>query len=309
MHPKYFRLSTRRPPLQFMIATGSVLLIGASILLAQPKEPNVNLAQNSDGECGEEQILPRPPRLFNEEEASWIPGVSNSAPSIHKAEPDETKLLLGYYGPYYNVKDLNGEVIVLKKTIRTGNGNDLWKATGIVRNQSCQAIHIDSIEAEAFDSRGESLGIALAAVSVKELRPGEPAPFTVEANLPLATVGSVLWRVNSRPISRLDNHLRINVYENRQAEGQSLYSLFGSLTNTSNETLSKVSVVAAWLDSQGRLIYLAYPKMRSAKDPLKTKSEVSLAPKGVEDFVYTTNDPYVVALLKDSQIALWGIFK
>jgi hypothetical protein len=281
--------------LQLALCFGVLTLVSDAALTAQQCPPDAAQA-----------FLPvLPERAIERTLRDEVP---DSAPASGlKANPDEFKTLLGYSGPYFNTDKLDGRVLVLVDSIAVGTG-ELWRATGMIRNQSCQTVRIRAVTARLLGPRGDPLDLVTATAPVDELRPGEPAPFVIEASVPRSAVSSVDWQVDYVPSAATASRtFKFEIYEAKPVLDGSRYSLFGSIHNEGVDTAAATHIVAAWLDDQGRVLYLAAPQLRRIADPKQLKSEMDLGSGNIEDFLYTTHDPSLVSLLGGANVALWGI--
>jgi hypothetical protein len=257
--------------------------------------------------------LPRIPRRPKESETPLIPGVSNWAPPTgQKLDPNMYRSLLGFYGPYYNIKELDGQVRVLDNTVYVWP-RELWGATGLFRNQTCGAVRIIGLTAHLFGARGEVLAVETATLPVTEVRAGEPAPFVIESSIASSAIAAVKWEVEHTPTQIGSRNLKFQFYEDGQRPNEAGYWLSGSVFNLGDTIAEDVHIVAAWLDSMDRVIYVASPKvggpgisqLMSATD-LKA---VDLKAGGVVDFLYTTDDAHIVSQLMSARPVLWGVAK
>lgn len=221
-----------------------------------------------------------------------------------KVNSDEFKTLLGYSGPFYNVEKLNGRLAVLAETVRV-SPRELWQASGMVRNQSCQPMRIASLTARLFGQDGKLLDVATATLPLDTLRPGEPAPFVIKSPVLTAAVHRVEWQIEDVPDSDTPRAFRMVTHEAGRTLNDT-YSLYGSIYNLAESAAPSVHVVAAWLDRQGKVLHVASPQIRLIADPKHRKNTVDLEEGDFEDFLYTTDDPSLVSLLTDATLVLWG---
>jgi hypothetical protein len=141
-----------------------------------------------------------------------------------------------------------------------------------------------------------------------DLRPGEPAPFSIEASVLKAEVASVEWSVEYAPANNTPQRaFSILVHQARQFPGKNIYMLFGSIRNLDANVARGTHVIAVWLDTGGRAIYVATPGIRLFADPSKATASADLLYSDFADFIYTTDDSSLVSLLNEADVALWGI--
>ncbi len=286
-----------------------ILLIGIGSVYAEPKPHAISLNSPYAG-CSPEKkvaLLPSLPKDNQEElEGMSLKGISRSAHiSIPaKTDPDSFKSLLGYSGLFYNTEELDGHPKVLSNTLYEWP-QETWKVSGLVRNQSCDTVHISTLGAKLLGVRGEVLQVVEAVYPVKDLRPGEPGPFTVEAPIQSESVKAVQWILETEKTSHVPaRSLALSVYEDRRVG--SVYSLYGRVKNLGTESAEDSHIVAAWLNSDGKVIYVDQPKIRLVSDPTKAQDYVTLAPGDFDDFFYSVDSPAIVSFLEKSRVILWG---
>ena len=295
-----------------------VLLVGMAVYGQSPGVPVTRRGQ-----------VPEQPTACESDEAAVLPtissstagssfeilpklGVSAEAPLIQGApsqDADDYKVLYGYHGPYFNIDSIDDQVTVLTNSLYTWS-IATWKTTGMLRNQMPCSVRIKAIRARLLNARGEVVDIATSDAAVSDLRPGEPSPFEIDSIAPRMTVRSVKWEVDYEYIPKFSRPFTFEIYST-QASKENGYLLFGSITNAGKES-RPARMIAAWIDSANRVVYLASPKIAfvaSSPDHPEYRDEVNLDGRHFENFVYTTKDQSLAALLDDSTVALWGISK
>jgi hypothetical protein len=227
------------------------------------------------------------------------------------ADPDETKNLYGYSGPYYNTTNLDGRVVVLDHTLYTWP-TSTWKVSGMLRNQARTPVHIAGVTARLLGSKGQLLATASGTVPVSDLRPGEPGPFVIVAPVRASDVKATEWHIDYVSGEAASRLFVLDVVT-QQASAEDGYYYLGEIQNAA-PIENRVHMVAAWLDWQGRVLFVDSPKLRilattpgSTKVSATFKDAITLAPGESSGFVYINKDPVVVPLLARTFIALWGI--
>lgn len=317
-----FAKKDRPPILLCILGVVLVLFFLGGVLVAQNLEstPKIN-SQVADTAPSSEELpvngcysgeasakLPRIPRRTKEAETPLIPGVSNWAPPTHqKVKPNSYNSLLGFYGPYYNIKDLDGQVRVLDSTVFVWP-REYWRATGLLRNQTCEAVRITGLTAHLFGPHGEVLTVETATLPVNEARAGEPVPFVIESSIVSSEITAVEWEVQHAPTQIGSRSLKFQFYEDGQRPNEAGYWLSGSVFNVGDTIAEDVHIVAAWLDSMDRVIYVASPRV-GGPGISKLMSATDLKAEGLADFLYTTDDAHIVSQLMSARPVLWGIAK
>ena len=234
------------------------------------------------------------------------PGVIGPIQGQAPEDPDSFKTLYGYSGPFYNIEDLDNRAAVITQSLYKWPTTS-WKVTGLVRNQTHGLIKVTHLTAKLVGRDGSLLGLAEAKVYVDSLRAGEPGPF--EATFPIgsSSVMSVEWNIfynSAQPVTR---SILFDTYENRSTQGYPRYDLGGVIRNTGTTTARGTQMVVAWIDSQNRVRYIDTPKLRLHTNLSDLKDSLDLPPGGEGDFVYTTREADVVAVVAGRSSAFWGI--
>ncbi len=267
------------------------LLLGGYILLAQTQETN---APHQPGRAANMRPV-----------GEVAEGVIGSIPGVSSPDPDAYKNIQGFYGPYYNSARLDDAVRVIPQSVYIWPG-DTWKASGVLRNQTHSAVSVAAVTVRLLGINNVLLKVAKAAVPVKELRSGEPGPFVIEALVPTEEVKAVEWLVDYRLIDEEERQFDLEVIQRGRASGHSLYSLFGRVVNSREDSSRDVRVVAAWLDNNRRVIYVDTLEMRSIQFPSQVIKSVDLDGRESAFFVYSTDNPSLASVLESAGIAIWG---
>jgi len=304
-------------PLVVCIAAGLFLTVACLSLFAQepPHPTNSRLGSAGFGDTSSTAaeatallptIPPPPDTLLPLPLPEGVSRTAPAMPGMPAPDPDDFKTLYGYSGSYYNTTNLDNRVTVLEKSVYISPHTPTWKAFGLLRNQTREQVHITGLTARLLGSKGELLGTTTATLYVDELRPGEPGPFVIEAAIAGTSVKRIDWHVDYEFALGRPRPIVFQVDEAKVLNG-SKYSLFGSFRNTSTTTIEGVRVVAAWLDSKGRVLYVVTPKIRLQTDPERTQDSMNLAGGDEEDFIYYTSDLTLGSLLQEANVTLWGI--
>lgn len=231
---------------------------------------------------------------------------------------DGWRTLAGYVGPHYATEVVAGTVVLLDGTTTTATDGP-WRATGLVRNDTTAPVTDVVVEATLLDASGSELGRARGDVPVDPIRPGEPAPFDVRADVPATAVAEVRWTVDFRPSDAADERLvelvtwwdrpaddpdAVDLYLYRDApDGPRPYLLFGAITNHGAVELPSPTVVAAWTDGDGRVVAVA--ETAAVTDPVAATGGPPLAPGASADFLFVLDER--PAAVDDGQVLLWAV--
>jgi hypothetical protein len=239
------------------------------------------------------------------------------------------KKLGGFYGPYYATKLEAGEVIILEEAVTTTVEGG-WRAWGLVRNETEKPVGEVTVKASLIGADGAILDTPSAQVPVDPLRPGEPGPFALASQVEAAKVASVKWSVESGPpnprvppeareveLRLVDWTVPYGASSPTRSKLQEMgllkaddsypYVLCGSVQNWSQVELLEPGVVAAWLDGEGRVIWMAETELKirgGAPLPALAPND----PVSFDDmaaFCLAVNDPQVGPRLNTDM--LWGV--
>ncbi|MDV6012407.1 FxLYD domain-containing protein [Haloechinothrix sp. LS1_15] len=285
-------MSRRSSPAAGVGRAGWALLVTLAIALVPASTPVWLLGVNGHAGSGigrdtvELPELPplheRAPELYDEQGCIRVPpdeqgeADCGAEPLPGDAGPVDERAhrnLAGFRGPHYITELVRDDLTVLESTVRT-TGSDEWTATGLVRNETREAVGGVTVHAVLFDEEGTALGSASAPVPVDPLRAGEPGPFRMAADVPAAAVGEVRWQVNAGDAaaeSRRDAEIIVhwlrsygggrdvavgNLLDEAVAE-QRPYLLYGSVRNHAGTAIEQPAVVIAWLGDEGEVLHVA----------------------------------------------------
>jgi hypothetical protein len=213
------------------------------------------------------------PDLFTEDgcvvsEPEPPPGVlcvndSQAEPSGEEASnPEGWKNLLGFQGPFYTDSPTGEGLGVLNATIRLELDSN-FIATGLIRNESHEAVGSVMVEATLLDAEGVELAKTSTSVAIDPIRPGEPAPFSVQAQVLATDVADVIWTVSSGIPSPASREARIDVaweapfgdreptqYDDEAKEPMP-YLLVGQVVNLGATSISGPQIIYALVDEVG----------------------------------------------------------
>lgn len=180
--------------------------------------------------------------------------------------------LRGFNGPFFATALRGGSVVVLDPTV-TIRAQGFWQSMGLVRNETVDLVTDVTVTAVLTLKKGARRRIS-AAVPVKYLRSGEPAPFVLAARGidPADVVGrtwSVSFKRADRALARFrDTEIRegnfslaagyrdaIDTGEYRDV-GPPPYPavLLGDVTNLGSTEIMAPRLVATWFDAQHRVV-------------------------------------------------------
>jgi hypothetical protein len=200
-----------------------------------------------------------------------------------------------------------GRAVLLADTVCDHPARDTWAAAGLVRNESAGPVAI-TVVATLVRADGTVAEVLSTDVPVAAVRPGEPAPFLVQSATTAPTsVADVRWEVRASPVvdrrgavalhewwQRSAGDPRpIDMYLRREApQGPFPYALFGAATNEGGP-LGATDVVAAWLDDEQRVCWVAEVPLAAPTDRAAAPARAprSAAAPGARTVVTTTTSP------------------
>jgi|GEM_PF-627770 len=135
---------------------------------------------------------------------------------------------------------------------------------GLLRNESQTIIGEVDLYVELLSEDGTILETVTAVALVKNIRPGEPAPFTISSNTDVSLVAEVVWNASeTEEISQISREGVIYVnYEIPYGfkaykgvdRGSVDYQIGTSFANI-GESLSEAYLYAVWLDPEGKVVW------------------------------------------------------
>lgn len=234
-------------------------------------------------------------------------------------ETNPVRNLMGFQGQYYATDLTSKTVVVLPETVAAVPGVG-WEAFGLVRNETEFPVGEVMVRALLSDKGGVLLGVAEALVPISELRPGEPGPFHALTDVSTEAVAEVTWEVVTGEAPAASRALMIQRYwevpygdrprwDTDPAQPPFPYLAFGSVTNLGDVAIDTPTVAAAWLDENGRVIWIVTTPVRDLSPSADASKE--LVPGGIADFYLIVDDPEMAPQLlgPTSQVSgmiIWG---
>ena len=178
----------------------------------------------------------------------------------------ETRQLEGFVGSHWlgQVTGTGPEVVASTVTTTTSGA---FRADGLVRNHGGLVVESVEVTARLLAADGAELAVVSATSPVHDVRPGEPVPFTVTADVDAGAVDHVEWSAaagaegdgTARALAWTPYWERpvggepVALYVEHDDTGRP-YLLFGSVTAVGDGPLGDPQVVVGWLDAEGRLV-------------------------------------------------------
>lgn len=213
---------------------------------------------------------------------------------------------LGYAGPRVASRVDGLGVVLLPDTLSVAP-RGWWRATGLVRNETTESAREVTVTVILATADDRILGTASVLVPVRDVRPGEPAPFELRTLVPAVAVRRIEWRVTvragaGRGSSRLAEieigRLGPDCLHQIPAPSNALVSEanatvdggrwigWGVLRNWGEGQLEQPGVVGMWIDEHGRAVRMVRGRfLRDADAP------IVLPPRGTRTFELFESEP------------------
>lgn len=260
------------------------------------------------------------PSVACDSDPERIDGDACVAPDDGTRNQPRATTYYGYTGQSYSTTPTNG-VFVLTSTVLQ-KSTTLWGASGMVRNELYQAGADDVVvTATLYDAAGVTLGQATTTITEFNIRPGEPAPFTVTSSVPAADVASVTWSAAATTVTDpIERPLRSDVLwrvgyverepidmgyyvETAQPPGTALpHLIFGEITNDGAETYGSVRLIGAWLNEDGRVLEVVNVPMTDADGV-----PIGLYPGQSGQFLVVAGAPESAPALAEAEFVMWQV--
>ncbi|MFN8602943.1 MAG: hypothetical protein U0842_20950 [Candidatus Binatia bacterium] len=197
--------------------------------------------------------------------------------SLSSAVAGDWGRYLGYEGPAAAPSLSPGRVVLLPETLTTAP-RGWWRAAGLVRNDTSGIVREVRVTVTLATSAERPLGSATVVVPVREVRPGEPAPFEIRTLVPVQSVRHVTWSVAATSSGGTTSSSRMAEIElgriatSPSSAGESLEASlvaggsapdgdatrigWGILRNWGPLPIARAKVVGMWIDERGRAVRL-----------------------------------------------------
>jgi hypothetical protein len=178
----------------------------------------------------------------------------------------EPRSLQGFVGSHWLGQVTGTGPEVVPSTVTTATTGS-FRADGLVRNHGEVVVGSVEVTARLVGADGAELAVVTATSPVHDVRPGEPVPFTVTADVDAAAVDHVEWSAaGGAEGDQAARALAWTPYWERPVGGEPVdlyldhddtgrpYLLFGSVASVGDTAVAGPEVVVAWLDADGRLV-------------------------------------------------------
>jgi hypothetical protein len=224
---------------------------------------------------------------------------------------------LGYEGPPAVGGTGTRAVVILPDSL-TVAARGWWRAVGLVRNDADAIASEVRVTVELATSGARPLGRATALVPVRNVRPGEPAPFELRTLLPVESVRHVTWSVSASTGGGTTTPSRMAEIEvgritssssspdpvrAEAAESEAVPIGWGILRNWGPLPITRVSVVGMWIDERGHAIRLVEGRVL-APSRSGPRPSTDLLPGGTRSFELLERVPFA-AHGAGWRLALW----
>ncbi|MPZ87704.1 MAG: hypothetical protein GEU81_06430 [Nitriliruptorales bacterium] len=261
----------------------------------------------------------RHPESFNEggcwwDRDDWVCPATEDVTVESSPSPDALKTLRGFIGPYYNVEERSSSVEVQGSTVSAA-ADGAWRASGLVRNEMSVSVGQITVHAVLKTAAGAILAHESALSPVAPVRPGEPAPFEIAADVDASFVADVEWDVGVAAVSggvhARDTEIMVDwrvPYGDRERmredppEGPYPFVMGGSVASMAREPIERPVVIVAWLDASGRVASI---DQRPLMDIHDNATAEPLRPDDIGRFLVVEDDPSIARDLIDLEYMIW----
>ena len=242
---------------------GAVLVAGADDPPRAPRLPELpSVADGVDGLYDEHGCLQTGPH-----EVDCSVRAAEVDAALSEGGPGETRHLEGFVGSrWLDLVDGRGPTVLSATVERSTAG--AFVATGLARNEGTAILADLVVTARLLDPNGVELDVVTGTSPVHDLRPGEPAPFTVRSAVDAESVVRVEWAAaggavgdaTDRALSwtsyweRPEGGDPVDLYLYRDSGGSRPHLLFGSVASVGPVQVDDPEVVVGWLSPAGRLV-------------------------------------------------------
>lgn len=191
---------------------------------------------------------------------------------------------LGYEGPAADASERSGAIVLLPETVTVAS-RGWWRAAGLVRNDTGSSVREIRVTVELATTGERVLGRATVVVPVRDVRPGEPAPFEVRTLVPVQSVRRVTWSTSfatgADPSSRsrmaeievgriaplpVVGPIPSDIALSAAADPANAPATigWGILRNWGPLPIARATIVGMWLDERGRAVRLVEGRVLEA---------------------------------------------
>jgi hypothetical protein len=234
-------------------------------------------------------------------------------------DPNDPGGVWGYQGtPGLSVRILKAGAVILLDGSVSVTSSGPWRALGLVRNETTKMAGAVTIRATLYGVDGAMIETVSAPSLVDPIRPGEPAPFVLQAKADASLVAAVDWAIDTghtaaAPVPR---QIIIALYwwrpygdrERIDWPGVSIdppappypYFLVGSMRSYAPKPLRAMTAVIAYADEAGRIIWAG--TATPIDPPGGRPGDLKFV-----DFYVEVDDPAIAPKLMVASPLWWGI--
>lgn len=172
--------------------------------------------------------------------------------------------LRGFRGFYYT-DDVGGEGVVILPPSLNISSEGKWSAMGLARNETTDNVYGVTVTAQLLSAQGTVLETLSAQALVKNIRPGEPAPFRIASSIPADQVKAVIWSTVEEAagpdISREANIMTwwqlpfgSDTYKGIKRDDPPYPYVLATGFNNLGRAMKSAVLVVAWTDEAGKVL-------------------------------------------------------
>lgn len=185
--------------------------------------------------------------------------------SVAETEMDDSiqRSVVGFVGPNYTNYVVGEGISILENSLSVSE-TGYWEAMGLMRNESQTVIGEVDLFVELLSEDGVILETVAANAPVKNVRPGEPAPFILTSTTDSSLVAEVVWNATETEelsdISRegviyVDYEIPHGLDTYKGVARDSVDYQIGTSFANMGESLTEAYLYAAWLDPEGKVVW------------------------------------------------------
>ena len=301
-----------------VLSRKSVLLFSSLVIVASLSFSSLSFG--SEKTHGKKVDLPKLPEIWEihkqlkkEDFQPQFVGLSEEKTTVDMNDPHQIKALRGFVGQNYIVEVQGQSFPVLENSLNIYK-QDKWQAKGLVRNETLDTVGTILVEAQLLSQDGKVLETISTESLIKQVRPGEPVPFTMSSLLNGDQVYDVRWSAKSgykkEAVSREAN-IMVNYevpygvaeYKGVKRDDAPYPYVLGTSFDNLSGPLKRAELVAVWLNENGKVKWIE----RANLDPL-FKNGVGIEGSALFNDI-VVSDANIAPLLSTLPYTLWVVGK
>ncbi len=182
---------------------------------------------------------------------------------------------------------------------------------GLIRNETTKKVGEVTVTAVLRSEDGSELEKAYTIVPVGGIRPGEPAPFSIDSSTPVNEVASIDWSVDASPGNDISRNFDVRVYDQIPygvneykgipREDKSYPYVLSTGIRNYGQNINTAKLVVAWLNQNNEVVWIETTSLSEAfSDGVKQDGSANFKDIVIED-------KKIGSLLNNSQYMIWVV--